>query len=304
LSDWTPDIAKLSALDDAEWMATERAFCGRLLAYAARRIPDRDARDDVVQEVFLGAVRGIHLYDPIYTFEQFLFGICRNRVIDHHRRQKPAAFGGSGDLDDGRPSLEDLATDDETPSRIARRRDLEREGARVLSGIVKQWVQETWAQAEFQRLIVIEALMALEWRNRDVWTRFGLRDESAVAGIKFRALKRMREIALERGSERELMAQVGAAVGQDEGFDLDIKSAWVDTRASCPARHWLARRITGTLPLGPASFVRFHLEDAKCPWCLANLDDLERLEGEAGLAPLLERVGQSTREFLRSRTLG
>jgi len=304
LNDWTPDIAKLERLDDAEWMATERAFCGRLLAYVARRIPDRDAREDVVQEVFLGAVRGIHLYDPIYTFEQFLFGICRNRVIDHHRRQRPAAYGGGGDDEDGRPSLEDLATDDETPSRIARRRDLEREGSRVLSGIVKQWVQETWAQGEFQRLIVIEALMALEWRNRDVWTRFGLRDESAVAGIKFRALKRMREIALELGSERELMAQVGAAVGQDEGFDLDIKSAWVDARASCPARHWLARRLTGTLPEGPASFVRFHLEDAKCPWCAANVDDLERLEGEAGLLPLLERVGQSTRGFLRSRTLG
>lgn len=303
MSDWTPDIERLVALDDAEWLAVERAYCGRLLAYVARRIPDRDARDDVVQEVFLGAVRGIKLYDPAYTFEQFLFGICHNRVIDHRRRRRPTTLGGGLDDEDGRPSVEDLVSDDETPSRIARRRDLEHQGSRVLGEIVRQWVQETWSQGEFQRLIVVEALLAAGWRNRDVWTRFGLRDESAVAGIKFRALKRLREIALERGAERELMAQVGVALDAEDGLDLDVRRAWAEARASCPARHWLARRIAGTLPEGPASFVRFHLEDVGCPWCRANLEDLERIEGEQGLAPLLERVGQSTIQLLRSRSL-
>lgn len=303
MSDWTPDIARLVALDDAEWLAVERAFCGRLLAYVARRIPDRDAREDVVQDVFLGAVRGIRLYDPAYTFEQFLFGICRNRVIDHQRKHKPLTLGGGIDGDDARPSVEDLVIDDETPSRIARRNDLEREGSRVLRELVRLWVQETWAQGEFQRLIVVEALLAAGWRNRDVWTRLGLRDESTVAGIKFRALKRLREIALERGDDRELMAQVGVALEQEEGLDLDVKSAWVEGRASCPARHWLARYLASTLPEGPSSFVRFHLDDMRCPWCRANLDDLERLEGEQGLAPLLERVGQSTIQLLRSRSL-
>jgi RNA polymerase sigma factor (sigma-70 family) len=301
MGEWTPDVAKLVALDDQEWMAVERAYCGRLLAYVARRVPDRDAREDVVQEVFLGAVRGIRLYDPAYTFEQFLFGICRNRVIDHRRRQTPLALGSGGDAADAPPPLEELVSDDETPSRLVRRRDLEREGARVLQKIVRQWVQETWAAGEFQRLIVVEALLAAEWRNRDVWTRLGLRDESAVAGIKFRALKRLREIALEMGAERGILAQVGAALGDDDDFDLDLRTAWLAGRASCPARHWLARHLSGTLPAGPASFVRFHLEDARCAWCRANLDDLERLEAEGGLEPLLERVGRSTLALLRSR---
>jgi len=303
LSEWTPDIARLVAFDDAEWLAVERAYCGRLLAYVARRIPDRDAREDVVQEVFLGAVRGIRLYDPAYTFEQFLFGICRNRVIDHQRRQKPTTLGGGLDEEGGTPSVDDLVSDDETPSRIARRKDLEHEGARVLREIVRQWVQETWSQGEFERLMVVEALLAAGWRNRDVWSRLGLRDESAVAGIKFRALKRLREIALERGADRGLLAQVGVALEQEEGLDLDVRSAWVEGRASCPARHWLARHLAGTLPAGPASFVRFHLDEVRCPWCRANLDDLERREGEQGLAPLLERMGQSTIQLLRSRNL-
>ena len=36
------------------------------------------------------------------------------------------------------------------------------------------------------------------WRNRDTWERFQLRDETAVAGIKFRALKRLRQLAAVR----------------------------------------------------------------------------------------------------------
>ena len=80
MTEWSPDVARLQAHDDAEWLAVERTYCGRLAAYVARRIPDRDAREDVIQETFLGAVRGIDDFDPIYTFEQYLFGICRNRI--------------------------------------------------------------------------------------------------------------------------------------------------------------------------------------------------------------------------------
>lgn len=304
MSEWTPDMARLRAYDDAEWLAVERAFCGRLLAYVARRVADRDAREDVVQEVFLGAVRGIELYDAAYTFEQFLFGVCRNRVIDHLRRQRPVTLGGGGDDDEGGASIEDLVSEDETPSRIARRHDLEREGTRVLQEIVRQWVQETWAAGEFQRLVVVEALLAANWRNRDVWTKLGLRDESAVAGIKFRAIKRLREIALERGSDRGLLGQVAAALEHEDGLDLDLSRIWIDGRASCPARHWLARHLAGSLPAGPESFVRFHLDDARCAWCRANLDDLAAIEAKNDLDPLLERVGQSTIQYLRSRTLG
>ena len=86
MSEWTPDIARLTRFDDAEWLAVERNYCGRMLAYVARRVRDRQAREDIVQDAFLGAVRGIESFDPAYTFEQYLFGICKNRTIDHLRR--------------------------------------------------------------------------------------------------------------------------------------------------------------------------------------------------------------------------
>ena len=95
MSDWAPNLDRLLAFDDAEWMEVERQFAGRLYAYVARRIDDAQAREDVVQEVFLGAVRGIPSFDPLFTFEQYLFGICRNRTIDHLRRRRTRTFSST-----------------------------------------------------------------------------------------------------------------------------------------------------------------------------------------------------------------
>ncbi len=300
MSEWTPDLARLQALDDAEWLAVERSYCGRLAAYVARRIPDRDARDDVVQETFLGAVRGIAEFDPVYTFEQYLFGIAKNRTIDWMRRQKAATIGPRGE-DDEAPGIETLATESETPSAIVRKNDLARAGGELLLGVLKEWVQETWSENEFKRLMVVEALFSGGWRNRDTWRRFDLRDETSVAGIKFRALKRIRDLAKEKDEAGELLPQLAAAL-DDAGTApaIDVGAVWREGRASCPSRHWLARAAAGTLETEPAAYVRFHLDEIHCEWCQANLDDLTR--GDAAIAPVLEKVEASTVHYLRSRT--
>ena len=57
------------------------------MAYVARRVHDKQAREDIVQETFLGAVRGIDGYDPVYTFEQYLFGI--GAMMAKHARCRP-----------------------------------------------------------------------------------------------------------------------------------------------------------------------------------------------------------------------
>lgn len=302
MSDWTPDVAKLATLDDDEWLRVERDFCGRLFAYVARRISDAQAREDIVQETFLGAVRGIDAFDPIFTFEQYLFGICRNRTIDYLRRRKAIGAGEPADSSESLPGMDELARDEETPSQLVHATDLARQGRELLVGLLRDWVQETWQQGEFVRLMVIEALFSAGWRNRDTWRRFQLRDETAVAGIKFRALKRLRELAGRKDASNELLPALAAVTeGKTSHLDFDVTKAWRYGRVSCPARYWLARLLAGTLQEGPAAFVRFHLDEMSCPWCRANLDDLTRAE-EAALAPLVERMQASTVQYLRSRT--
>jgi len=299
MSDWTPDIARLQARHDDEWMRVEQNFCGRLLAYAHRRTGDLQASEDIVQETLLGAVRGIDEFDADYSFEQFLFGICRNRTIDFLRRKK-ARTVQVGEDEQGFPGLEALATEGETPSAIVRGRELSERARELLGAILRDWVEETWEQGEFQRLSVIEALFAGGWRNRDTWRRFELRDETAVAGIKFRALKRLRQLAAVRESGNDLLQVLAAAEdGKDQRIlDLDVQKVWLEHRVSCPARYWLARLVAGTLESAQLDYMRFHLDEIHCPWCQANLDDLSQTSRRADLQQLIERVQGSTREYL------
>lgn len=302
MTDWTPDIQLLQEREDSEWLRVEREYCGRLLAYAQRRTGDLQSSEDIVQETLLGAVRGIDDFDRSFSFEQYVFGICRNRTIDHLRRKKARTIQ-VGEDDEGFPGLEALATQSETPSAIVRGRELSARARELLGSILRDWVEETWRQDEFLRLCVIEALFAGGWRNRDTWKRFELRDETAVAGIKFRALKRLRQLAAVRESGNDLLVYLAAAEEGDQRIlDLDVRKVWHEKRISCPARHWLARKVAGTLAEGPTTFIRFHLEEMKCPWCQANHDDLARADREADLRLLIDRVQESTRQILRSKT--
>ena len=302
MSDWSPDIPRLQAREDDEWLRVERAFCGRLLAYAHRRVGDRQAAEDVVQETLLGAVRGIDDFDPLFTFEQYLFGICKNRTIDHLRRRKARTIQ-LREEEEGPNPIEHMARETETPSAIVRGKELSDRAQELYAEILREWVEETWNEREFLRLCVVEALFASQWRNRDVWKRFDLRDETAVAGIKFRALKRLRQLAAVEESGNDLLRYLGAAEEGDERlFDLDVSALWREQRVSCPARHWIARLVAGTLDEAAKPFILFHLDEMKCAWCLANRDDLSSAGKEAELELLIERLRESTRRYLRSRS--
>ncbi|QDU66994.1 RNA polymerase sigma factor [Engelhardtia mirabilis] len=298
--DWSPDIARLQGHDDSEWLQVERSFCGRLQAYAQRRTGDVQAAEDIVQETLLGAVRGIPDFDPTYSFEQFLFGICRNRTIDHLRRRRARAIQVSED-EDGTPGLDSMVRESETPSAIVRGIELSERARGLLGEILRDWVEETWAAGEFVRLAVIEALFSGGWRNRDTWKRFGLRDETAVAGIKFRALKRLRQLAAVRESGSDLLRLLAAAEEGHRLLDMDVQEIWRERRVSCPARHWLALASSGGLEEGPAGYIKFHLEDMRCPWCLANRDDLSDPALGDQLRPLLERLERETLDYLNER---
>jgi RNA polymerase sigma factor (sigma-70 family) len=301
VSEAQPDIARLQAYDDAEWLAVDREYSGRLLAYVSKRVQDRDAREDVLQETLLGAVRGIASYDPTYTFEQYLFGICHNRTIDHLRRRRLSTLD-HGDDEESRLGIEARATDDETPSRVVRGQDLEAHARALLAELLRAWVQETWQEGEFVRLMVIEALLHGGWRNKDTWQRFGLRDETSVAGIKFRALARLRELAEQQDPSGKLLAAIAAGAESGEAsLDIPLQQVWREARVSCPARHWLARLVVGSLAAGPRDFVRFHVEEMGCPWCAANLEDLRHGATRGDLSALVERVQASTLRYLRSR---
>jgi RNA polymerase sigma-70 factor, ECF subfamily len=292
--DWRPDIPALQAHDDAEWRRVEQSYCGRLLAYAQRRVSDLQGAEDVVQEALLGAVRGIGDFDTKYTFEQYLFGICRNRTIDHLRRRKARTVAVQEDEDQSGPALDSLVHETETPSAIVRGIELSDRARDLLGEVLGEWIQETIDIGEYQRLAVIESLFAGGWRNRDAWRFFGFGDETAVAGIKFRALKRIRQLAARREAGSDLIPLLAVAEEGGRLLDLDVSALWREWHLSCPPRDVLERLLAGGLEGQHLEFVEFHLVEMRCRWCIANRDDIHR-GGTDGLDALVKRLSERRR---------
>ncbi|HLU37956.1 MAG TPA: sigma-70 family RNA polymerase sigma factor [Planctomycetota bacterium] len=192
------DVARLQAMDDAEWARLQDAFFRRVYFFVKRYVDDHQTAEDLTQEVFLGAVRGIGGYDPAYTLEQFLFGIAKNRVIDHFRKHRVTLLPTKAE-DDGERSR--LWLENMPAEQAARPSDdlVEMENAarrrRVLGQILRTFVAELWEAGEFKKLQVLEYLFVLGGRNKDAARRFGIADEKAVAGIKFRAIEKLRALA-------------------------------------------------------------------------------------------------------------
>lgn len=61
----------------------------RLHGFIARRVRDRDAVDDILQEVFLKADRGLHAVKSPGSISAWLYRIAANAIADHYRAQLP-----------------------------------------------------------------------------------------------------------------------------------------------------------------------------------------------------------------------
>ena len=207
MTDRPHEIAKLQARDESAWTRLQEDYYRRIYFYVKRYVTDHQTAEDLTQDVFLGALRGIDGFDTAYTLDQFLFGIAKNRVIDHYRKHKVTLVPSKRDGDSDRSQLwlENIAHE-ATPQpreKVVHREDLGRQ-RRVLTQILRDLVGELWSAGEFQKLMVLEYLFVLGGRNKDAAKRFGIADEKAVAGIKFRALERLRGMARQRDPNHSL----------------------------------------------------------------------------------------------------
>jgi RNA polymerase sigma-70 factor, ECF subfamily len=64
------------------------AHKARLRGYVARRVQDRDAVDDILQDVFLKAHHNLHTLKSRGSITAWLFRIASNAIADHYRSRK------------------------------------------------------------------------------------------------------------------------------------------------------------------------------------------------------------------------
>jgi RNA polymerase sigma-70 factor (ECF subfamily) len=183
-------IRKIRDGDSRSWDTLIARYEGRLLAFVDRRLHDRAASEDVVQESFIGFLNSLPNFDEQRELQTYLFTIASHKLTDHLRRmgRHPvhAASEGAGDVLHNQLDPHDAAS---SLARSRERQELESQAvARCLGQMIRQWQDRT----DFLRLKVLELLLVKGWANRDVAAYLKI-SEQQVANYRFAAIKKLTE---------------------------------------------------------------------------------------------------------------
>lgn len=199
-------IELLQKLDGDAWNGVEQEYFQRIFFYVRRFVNDFQRSEDLTQETFLAAIKAIDNYDTAYNMEQYLFGIAHNKVIDFLRRQgrSPIVFGASPDDGDMSDFFTRVEGGPGTPSKILIEDENFLRRRKILIRVLRELVEEYWNKEEFQKLKVVELVFLKRLKHAKIAEMLGISDEKAIAGIKFRAIRSLKQMIRERDPNRTL----------------------------------------------------------------------------------------------------
>jgi RNA polymerase sigma-70 factor (ECF subfamily) len=191
--------------DARAWETLIARYEGRLLAFVQRRLRDRAATEDVVQETFIGFLNSLPNFDDRRELQTYLFTIASHKLTDHLRRtgRHPlrSLTDGSGDLIDQQF--------DHNPSASSRVRSEERKQletaaiVRCLGQILSGWQDK----GDYARLKVLELIWVKGWPNRDVAAFLNI-SEQQVANYRFAAVKKLTEQIRDAGLSADVFPEL------------------------------------------------------------------------------------------------
>src|SRR5438270_12461233 len=79
-------IQQIRTGEPKAWTQLIARYEGRLLAFAERRLRDRAASEDVVQEAFIGFLNSLPNFDDKRELQTYLFTITAHKITDQLRR--------------------------------------------------------------------------------------------------------------------------------------------------------------------------------------------------------------------------
>ena len=200
------DIAKLQALDDAEWARLREEYHDRVFGFLRRQVGDIDLAEDLTQDAFLGAIRGIKGFDRRYNVEQYLMGIARNKAIDQLRRKKLEVHVTDRDEDSSGFFSTTPAEGARRPSQIHAARETVTRQKDVLVECLRDMVADLRSRRDYKKLMAIELCFLKDWKHRAIAEKLGIADEKSIAGIKFRAVRELQQRLMKRDPRRTLFS--------------------------------------------------------------------------------------------------
>ncbi len=183
-------IQEIRQGDPRAWETLISRYEGRLLAFVQRRLRDRSASEDVVQETFVGFLNSLPNFDEHRELQTYLFSIAAHKLTDQLRRSGRHPLRS---LSDSGEELLNQQLDQHqgasSHARSAERVELESAAIARSLGQILRGLRE---RGDYVRLKVLELLWVKGWANRDVATHLEI-TEQQVANYRFAAVKKLTE---------------------------------------------------------------------------------------------------------------
>jgi RNA polymerase sigma-70 factor (ECF subfamily) len=183
-------IEQIRQGDQRAWERLIAHYEGRLLAFVQRRLRDRGASEDVVQETFVGFLNSLPNFDDRRELQTYLFTIASYKLTDHLRRtgRHPlkSLSGDSGDL------YAEQLDPNPTASSVARRDERKEMEDQAIARCLGQLLRQLQDKGDWERIKVLELLWQKGLANRDVAALLKI-SEQQVANIRFAAVKKLTE---------------------------------------------------------------------------------------------------------------
>jgi RNA polymerase sigma-70 factor (ECF subfamily) len=198
-------IQQIRQGDPRAWETLISRYEGRLLAFVQRRIRDRDASEDVVQETFVGFLNSLPNFDDRRELQTYLFTIASHKLTDHLRRNGRHPLRSLSDSSsdllneqiDRQPTASSAARSDE-------REELESAAIVRCLGQILRGLQE---KGDWVRLKVLELLWVKGWANREVAASLQI-SEQQVANYRFAAVKKLSEQIRDAGLSADVFPEL------------------------------------------------------------------------------------------------
>jgi RNA polymerase sigma-70 factor, ECF subfamily len=191
--------------DSRAWETLITRYEGRLLAFVQRRLRDRGASEDVVQETFVGFLNSLPNFDDRRELQTYLFTIASHKLTDHLRRNGRHPLRS---LSDSSSDLLNQQIDDQpgasSAARSEERRELESAAIVRCLGQILRGLQE---KGDWGRLKVLELLWIKGWANRDVASFLKI-SEQQVANYRFAAVKKLSELIRDAGLSADVFPEL------------------------------------------------------------------------------------------------
>jgi len=280
-------VQEICAGSQAAWRQLIDRYTGRLLAFARARTPTLADAEDLVQETFVGFLQSLTHYDPSRSLETYLFTIVRYKLYDLLRQRKAATV--CEPFDDEQAWDVPAGSSSQSPSGLVARAEAVGLQEQLLGNLLRQLIHELRDRGAFDDLQVIELIFFAGKRNLDIAELLDM-DQKTVAGIKFRAIQKLRKYLEDQQPDRGEWLE-------EESADVTVARVWREQRLTCLKRSTLGSYLLLVLDEPWRSYTQFHLDVVGCPMCVANVSDLQN-EADSS-APDHQRIFQSSVGFLK-----